>query len=157
MPTNDNAPLSITPGLIVETRLGPEPDALLRTQYNHDRRLVREIAYENGQRHCRDGPALRCYDPATGNLHIQCYYVHGALHRQDGPAVIHTDPVTGITTFEAYYRDGRLHRTDGPALIHRHPATGAVTAETYAFRNQQMSHAHWQRIVGMPPRAPAQP
>ena len=149
-PTNDNTGLPTSPRPNLKTIIEPGRRRIV-SQFNDRSRVVRETIYQGGQRHSPEGPALRCYDPATGNLLIACYFVHGALHRDDGPAIIHPDRETGIITFEAYYRDGRLHRTNGPAMITRDASTGAVVSQVYAFRNRHMTYAHWQRVVGAGP------
>lgn len=149
-PTNDNTGLPTSPRPNLKTIIEPGRRRIV-SQFNDRSRVVRETIYQGGQRHSPEGPALRCYDPATGNLLIACYFVHGALHRDDGPAIIHTDRETGIITFEAYYRDGRLHRTNGPAMITHDASTGAVVSQVYAFRNRHMTYAHWQRVVGAGP------
>lgn len=94
--------------------------------------LVREAYYMYDQSHREDGPSRIHRHPKTGEVIGEAWSIYGSFHREDGgPALWYTDPDSGYIVTEEYWVNGLRHREDGPAEICRDATTGETLCEVY--------------------------
>tara|TARA_B100000745_G_scaffold300543_1_gene255133 strand:+ start:1834 stop:2289 length:456 start_codon:yes stop_codon:yes gene_type:complete len=74
--------------------------------YMHSRDLMEVEYHVKGCLQREDGPASRHWAP-NGILQVESWYHEGHRHRTDGPAHILYNPYTGHVTCEAYYVYGK--------------------------------------------------
>ncbi len=99
-------------------------------------------AKEDGTPHRVFGPAVSEFDPVSGQLLKEIYYLRGEIHRREGngPAVREWSSTTGKLTYVEFSEYGEHHRTDGePAIIYYNPHTGEVLDQEYYVSGEKRS------------------